>query len=256
MAVLKESLIIAKRELGSIVRSPFFFVLCACFVVLAGFFFFSILSQFNSVLQRAALLREAHPSLNDQVIQPYYKLLEAVLLFFVPLLTMRIFAEDRKNGSYELLMTSPLSIPAIVLGKYLAICCAATVLLILTGVYPLALAILSEPEVPPVIAGFLGLVLIGWSLLAVGVAVSSFGANQTFAGIVTLAILLLLHVIDAPSGELSGPIAAVLEYLTPATHAAPLFKGVVSGTELVYFASLAAVGLFVANRALESQRWR
>jgi ABC-2 type transport system permease protein len=253
---MKAALTIASREIRSHLTTPAFYVVSAAFVVLAGFFYFSILAQFNTVLQRAALHPDISPSLNDQVVEPYFRLIEAVLIFMVPILTMRALSEEKHSGTFEFLMTAPVSVPAIIWGKFLAYALLLSAMLLLTFIFPLTLLLASNPEAAPIFIGFFGLVVAGWAFIALGIAVSCFTESQVIAGVMTLVLLLLLHVLDVPAGELPVSLANVLEYLTPRNHVKEFLRGVVACSDLVYLLSMTACGIFAACRALEMQRWR
>lgn len=253
---MKDAFAIAAREIRATFTTPVFYVLSAALTVLAGFFFFSILSQFNTVLQRAALDPELVPSLNDRVVEPYYRLLEAVLIFLVPILSMRTLSDEKRSGTFELLMTSPVSVGDVVWGKYLAQCILLSALLLLTLIFPLVLSVVSDPELSPILVGFLGLLIAGWAFMAIGIGVSCCTTQSVVAGVITLVTLLILHVLDAPADDLGTGVSAVLRYLTPTNHAAEMLRGVLASGDLIYFFSLGALGLFAAARGLDAERWR
>lgn len=253
---MRNACVIAAKEIRQSFSTPLFYVVSAAFVLLAGFMFFSILSQYNTLLQQAALKPELTPSLNDQVVAPFYQVLEVVLIFLAPILTMRMFAEERRGGTYELLMTAPLSAAEIVWGKYLGVAVLMSATICCAFIFPGMLLVFSDPEVLPVLLGFCGLLLFGLAYASAGIAVASCTSSQTLAGVVSLAVLLLLHVIDAPSAEFGGIVPFVLSYLSPANHAQNLQLGIVDSVDLMYFASFIAAGLFLATRVLEAERWR
>jgi len=129
-------------------------------------------------------------------------------------------------------------------------------MLLLSFIFPLVLIVFTDPEVAPIYVGFFGLSLFALGFAAVGIAVSAFTRSQVVAGVISLVLLLLLFVIDAPAGKLGPGAKDLLEYLSPANQAQPFFKGVIEGQGLVYFLSLITLGIFISCRAIEGERWR
>lgn len=253
---MRKALSIATRDVRSAFVTPIAYVVMAGFVLLGGFFFFTMLQEFNPMVQQAAMLREITPSLNEWVVTPYFHILEVILIFLVPLITMRSIAEEKHNGTFEMLITSPLSVGDLVLGKALGVGFVSLIMLVLSFVFPAVLMAFSDPEVPPIFVGFFGLVLFTWAFVAIGIAISSFTKSQTVAGVISLVVLLVFYSIDAPAQQLTGTAANALRYLSPTNHTELLYKGVIEGADVVYFLSVIVFGLFVANRVLDAQRWR
>ncbi|MCB0345083.1 MAG: ABC transporter permease subunit [Bdellovibrionales bacterium] len=253
---MRNILTIASRELRSSFVTPLAYVVMAGFLLLAGFFFFTLLQQFNAVLLQAAMMPDLKPSLNEWVITPFYQTLEIVLIFLLPVMTMRSLAEEKSSGTYELLATSPISTVELVFGKFLGISTVVAIMLALSFVFPGSLIVVADPEAAPILVGFLGLLLFAWAFTALGVAVSSFTRSQAVAGIVGLVLFLLFFVIDAPAAKAGEKIAEVLRYAAPSAQCDLFMKGVINSSALIYFLSLMALGLFVSVRVLEAQRWR
>ncbi|MDR2337289.1 MAG: ABC transporter permease [Deltaproteobacteria bacterium] len=245
---------VLKKELKISFVTPFGYVLIAGVMVLSGFFFFSLLQNFNYVSAKSVNIMSVKPNLNEWVILPYYQTLEIILIFLVPILTMKSFAEEKKNGTFEMLITSPLSIFKLVLGKYLGISIVAGLALCSSFSFCAALIYFTEVETLPALVGFLGLIFSLLSFLALSLGVASFASSQTVAGVVSLVTLLVLYAIDAPATQVNTSLVNVLSYLAPSTHALNLFKGILQSEDLIYFLSLIALGLFIANRSLET--WR
>ena len=247
---------IAAREIRSSFVTPLAYVVAAGFVVLSGFFFFSLLQQFNTIVLQSAMMPDVHPSLNQWVVTPFFQTLEVVLIFLIPILTMRSFSEEKRSGTFELLITSPISVSELVLGKFLGCWLVVSLILLLAFVFPLTLIVYASPEVPPILVGFFGLSMFAAAYCGIGIAVSACTNNQTIAGVVSMVLALVLYVIDAPADKIGGVIGSTLNYLAPSSHTELLSKGVLSGVDIVYFASMLLLGLFLANRVLEAQRWR
>jgi ABC-2 type transport system permease protein len=253
---MKAALAIAAREIKSNFVTPTAYVIIAGFMLIAGFFFFTLVQQFNNILAQAAMMPDVSPSLNEWVITPYYQTLEVVMLFLVPILTMRALAEEKRSGTFELLITSPLSTTEIVLGKFLGVAFIVLVICVAAFGFPLVLIAFADPEVAPAVVGFIGIFLFSLSFTAIGLAISAFTKSQTVAGVVSLVVLLLFYVIDAPAAHLGEFGASLLHAIAPGDKTKMLLQGVITGSDVTYFFSIIAVGLFFANRALDAHRWR
>ena len=255
---------IFKREVLAFFVSPIAYFVITGFVLLAAYFFFNLLGIFNIMIMRfnaMAAYRQGMtaPNLNQWVVEPFFQTLLVILVFLIPVLTMRTIAEERKRGTFELLMTSPVSIGEIVLGKFLSVGFVVLLMSLLIFCFPLLLMWLGEPgpEALPVLNGLLTVLLCGLGFASVAMAVSSFTENQIVAAVSGMVTLLLLYVIHAPAEALGDNIAgAVLRYLSPVMQAQDMLRGVLSTKALIYFLSLIVMGIFVSSRALEAQRWR
>lgn len=254
---------ICRREILSFFVSPVAYFVITGFLLLAGWFFFSILNEFNLMIMSFQLRGgfpspEYFPNLNQWVIEPYYHTLVIILVFLVPVLTMRVLAEERKRGTFELLLTSPLSVTQIVVGKFLGV---AFILVVMTGLsfaFPLLLLVFGNPgpELLPVLSGFLALLLVSLAFASISLAASAFTENQIVAAVSGIVALLLLYVIHAPAGNMEGIGRDILERLSPVLQMRDLVRGVISLESLVYFLSLITLGVFLSQRALDAQRWR
>lgn len=257
---MKNALTIAGKELRSYFVSPIAYVVLTGFLLLGGWFFFNLLARFSFLLSIYSAMRNPEAqmrlNLNDFVIAPLLHNLSVVLVILVPVITMRSFAEEKRSGTYELLMTSPLSITEIVAGKFLGALGFLIVMLALTGIYPIILLAYGNPEIGVIAAGYLGLLLLAIAFLTVGLLTSSFTENQIIAAVTCLVLLLLLYVISWPA-ETAGPVlGAVLKYVSLTEHFGEMVKGIVDTKELVYFGSVILLALFLTQRSVESVRWR
>lgn len=259
---MRNVLAVCRRELLSFFVLPVAYFVITGFILLAGYFFFNLLGTFNVLLSRYSMMRfgglPPQLNLNQFVVEGYYHTLLVVLVFMIPLLTMRLVAEERRRGTFELLVTSPLSVAQIVLGKYLGVSVIIGVMMLAVLCFPLLLCLFSSPapEIYPILSGFLGLLLAGLMFAAVSMGVSAFTENQIVAGVSGMVVLLLLYVIHAPAESLGGTAGEVLMYLSPVMQVRDMLQGVISLKALVYFASFIVLGLFFSQRALESYRWR
>ena len=250
---------ICKRELLAFFVSPIAYFVITGFTLLVGFFFFNHLSYFAQLVEMSAMIslrgREL-PNLNQTVIEGVYQTMVVILVFLIPLLTMRTIAEEKKKGTFELLITSPVSVSQIVLGKFFSIAIVLIIMLSVNLIFPALLITYGDPEILPIVSGFLGLVLCSLGFASIGMAVSSFTENQVVAGVISMVTLLLLYVIQAPAESLGGTAAEVVRYLSPVDQLQDLLRGIITLKSITYFISLIVVGLFLSQRALEAYRWR
>ena len=250
---------IVGKEIRSYFVSPVAYVVLTGFLLLGGWFFFNLLSRFNLLLSLYTQFQAGAAeqlNLNDFVIAPLMNNLSIILVILVPMITMRTFAEEKKGGTYELLLTSPLRTGEIVLGKFLASFVFICIMIGLTVIYPILLIVFGNPEVWVMVSGYIGLLLMATAFVAVGLFTSSVTENQIIAAVSGLVAMLLLYIIGWPAqgaGDVLGPI---LKYLSVTDHFAELVKGVIDTRALVYFASLIGLALFLTMRSVESLRWR
>jgi ABC-2 type transport system permease protein len=257
---MRNILAICKRELLSFFVSPIAYFVITGFALLVGFFFFNYLAFFARVFEMSQMMafrgRGELPNLNQLVVEGLFQTMVVILVFLIPLLTMRIIAEEKRRGTFELLITSPVSVTELVLGKFLSLAVVIVVMLGISFVFPLLLMVYGNPEVPPIISGFFGVVLCALGFASIGMAVSSFTENQIVAGVSSMVVLLLLYVIQAPAESLGGTSAEVLRYLSPIDQVQQFLRGVISLKSVTYFVSLILLGIFLSQRALEAHRWR
>jgi ABC-2 type transport system permease protein len=253
-------LTIAGREIRSYFVSPIAYVVLTGFLLLGGWFFFNLLARFNLLLtiysaqQNPQVLERLN--LNEFVIAPLLHNLSVVLVILVPVITMRSLAEEKKTGTYELLLTSPLRISEIVIGKFLGSLVFVTLMVGLTAVYPLILRAYGNPETGVILGGYLGLWLLATSFVAVGVLTSSFTENQIIAAVSCLVALLLLYIIAWPAENAGETVGALLRYVSLTEHFGQMVKGIIDSKDLVYFATVIGLALFLTHRSVESIRWR
>jgi ABC-2 type transport system permease protein len=259
---------IAGRELRSYFVSPVAYVVLVLFAVLGGFFFVASVLSFDANVSQAQqfqafdFLNELN--LNDHLIMPFYQIMWIVVLFLVPGLTMGLFASEKTNGTQELLMTSPITIWELVLGKYLAAAAMVTLLVVMLGLWTGILFLYGDPEPMKTLSGLLGLWLIGLSYAAVGCFASSVTRNQLIAFFLALVLLLILWLLAvvADLGGAGGAAAAgsglsdLLRWLSSSDHFEDLMRGLVDTRSLGYFGFMIGSFLLLTKAAVESVRWR
>jgi len=249
---------IAKKEIKTYFSSPIAYAVMFVFSALVGFFFYSIMWWFNSQAMQMAQNPAYYQQLNinQQVYSPLFGNMSIILLLMLPLLTMRLFSEEKKSGTVELLYTSPLSVWQIILGKYLASLIVLLAMLGLTGILSIFTFAYGNPELIPLLAGYLGLFLMGAAFIAVGIFFSSLTENQIVSAILTFGALLLFWVLNWASSAAGAIAKSVLDYLSIFQHFEDFTKGIVDTTHLVYYLSFIFLGLFLTHSVIQSRRWR
>lgn len=258
---MRNVLTIAGRELRSIFVSPIAYVVMTGFLLLGGWFFFNLLARFNLLVSMYSSFQggaEAMQRLNvnEFVLAPLFHNLSVVLVILIPMITMRGFAEEKRAGTYELLLTSPVATWEIVLGKFVGMVAFISVMVALTSIYGLILWIYGNPEVGIMVSGYLGLLLLAITFVTIGLFASSLTENQIIAAVTGLVMLLLLFVIAWPADSAGKVVGDVLRYVSVTEHFAGLVKGVIDSKSLVYFLTMIAGWLFLTQRSVESIRWR
>ena len=257
---MRNILTIAGKELRSLFVSPIAYVVLTGFLLLGGWFFFNFLFRFTYLLTVYTGLQNAEGlqglNLNEYVMAPLLHNLTIVLVIMIPLITMRAFAEEKRSGTYELLLTSPLSVTEIVLGKLVGAVAFVGVMILLTAIYPAILALYGNPELGVVAAGYLGLFLLGAVFVSVGLLTSSLTENQIVAAVACFVVLLLLYVISWPAETAGVGLGGLLKYLSVVDHFGEMVKGLIDTADIVYFLSLIALAIFLTHRTVEASRQR
>lgn len=254
---MRNVLTICQRELRSYFVSPVAYGLMAFFALITGYFFYAAVYFFVRQGMQAQMFGRGGPlDVNEWVIRPLFSNMSVINLFIIPMITMRLFAEEKRTGTIELLVTSPVRDMEIILGKWLA---ALLLYASILGISVLSMMLLfayGKPDVKPVLVGYLGLLLQGGCLLAIGAFISSMTRNQIIAGAGAFAICLLLWTIDWISASETGAWAKVISYLSVTQHFEPFTKGVIDSKDVIYYITFIFLGLFLTSRSLESMRWR
>jgi ABC-2 type transport system permease protein len=256
---MRNTLTIAAKELQGYFVQPVAYVVLTVFLLLAGYFFFALLHQFDEMIQLVMMMGQpdqlAQMNLNTRVIDPLLHDLSIVLLIVMPALTMRVFAEEKRTGTYELLLTAPVRTAEIVVGKFLASAAFILIMVGLAWIFPLILIVFGNPEIGVMFAGYLGLALLALAFASVGLFTSSLTQNQIIAATSSFGLLILLYVISwvGATGTTAG---AILKYLSLPDHFSTMTRGVIDTSDLVFFLSVILVALFLTQRSVESARWR
>ena len=247
-----------KKEMRLFFGSPVAYVVFTFFLLISGWFFSQIFLYYSDISMRSFMQPGMAQSLNitESVMRPLFTNMSVVLLFFMPMLTMRLFAEEKKSGTMELLLTYPVRDGEVLAGKFLAAGALYVILLGLTLVYPGIITYFTRIEWGPILTGYLGLVLTGATFLAVGVLISSLTENQIVAGFGTFGVLLGFWIIGWGAESAGGNLRAVLQYLSITEHMDTFSRGLIDTKDLVYYGSAIALALFLTLSSLDSKRWR
>jgi ABC-2 type transport system permease protein len=256
---MRNILAVAGKELRSYFHSPIAYLVMTVYSALCGFFFFSFTATYVMQSFRMQMQGMGAPamSLNEYIVRPLLEgVLTVVLLLLIPLITMRLYAEEKRSGTIELLLTSPLTDLEIILGKFLGALALYGVLILLTAGYVAMLFHYGNPNGKPMIAAALGLLLYGGALLALGMWISTFTKNQIIAGSVSMAVFLLLFVLDWASAYSSSVVGRVMSYIALTTHFDNFAKGVIDLSDVVYYVSVIVLGLFLTGRSVDALKGR
>ncbi|HEV2488476.1 MAG TPA: ABC transporter permease [Candidatus Acidoferrales bacterium] len=254
---------IYRKEMSHYFVSPIAYIVVPIFLVLSAAFFNYIL---GGVMQEAMeqmfqSMQGGMPQNFDVpgvVLRAFLGIEGSIILFLSPLLAMGVYSEERKRGTMELLLTSPITEWQIVFGKFLASLSLLILMLLPTVINVIFMFAHSDP-VPPwrlVAGGYLGVLLLGGALLAIGSFLSSLTENQIVSGVLILGISLLFWVMDIFAGQGTGAVSQALQYLSMSHHYDSFARGVIDTTGLVFFVSWIFLGIFLTERTVESMRWR
>jgi ABC-2 type transport system permease protein len=247
---MSNTLAIAGKELRSYFASPIGFVMIGLFAVVYGFFYASIL-QFFFDQSRQLMGGQGPTDVNEQFIRPLFSNVQVILLFILPLITMRTYAEEKRSGTIELLLTSPITDWQIVAGKFLGAMGLILAMLAITLPHVGILFAFGSPEWKPIVTTYLGFLLMSACFVAVGLFISSITRNQIIAATATFVVFLMLWVIDW-----MGEGKPLLEYLSITRHFDDFARGVIDTKHLVYYLSVIVFGLVLTMRSVETERWR
>jgi len=247
------------KELRVLFTSPMAYVVTAIFILISGYLFYSIVLFASSQSMQIMRVQGALPqiNLNDLIFRPTFHNMAVILMLTLPLITMRLLAEEKKIKTIELLMTSPVPLLSIVLGKYLAAMVVFTLMLAMTAYMPLLMWYYGSIQWTPILTGYLGIWLLGGVFIAVGLLASSLTENQIIASFIGFGAVLILWLIGWISQTVSDSSwGAFLTYLSIGEHTENFIRGMIDTEDLVYQATLIVAGLFITHRVLESQRWK
>jgi len=249
---------ILKKELRSYFTSPIAYMVITVFSVISGYFFYSLFALFGVMSVQSMNNPQMQSALNitEEVVGPTFSTMSIIILFMTPFLTMRLFSEEKKSGTIEMLMTFPIKDIEIVMGKFGACFLTFLAMLIPTLLYQVILFALGKPELGPVISGYIGIILMGASFMSLGILISTMTENQIIAAVVTFGVLLLFWIIQW-GASFTGPLfAKILIQLSIIEHYQEFARGVIDTKDAVFYILFSFFFFFLTMRSLESKKWR
>lgn len=247
-----------RKETANFFVSPIAYAVIAIFLLISGFFFWANVSFMSLLSLQAANnpMISARINLNDVVVRPLVQNMAIILLFLMPLLTMRLFSEEKKSGTIELLLTYPLKDLGVLVGKFLAATLLLVVMLAGTFAFPIMLAGIGRTDYGIFLSGYLGLLLMGAAFMSLGMFISSLTENQIVAAAISFGSALLCWVISWSASLTDDTLGAVLRQLSILEHMESLNKGILSLSDISFFVLFTAFFLFLTLRSIEAYRWR
>lgn len=241
---MRNILAVCTKELYTYFVSPIAYFVCIVFSAISGFLFYLDL-----------ILASTGEGSGASVMQALFLQMATILLFLTPVLTMKLFAEERKSGTIELLLTSPITDVQVVLGKFLASWTLLIIMLFLTLLFPFLTQRFGPLDSGVLLSGYLGLILISSCFLAFGLLMSSMSKNQIVAALTSFGFFLILWLIGALSAR-AGTIGKFLSYLSFNEHYNDFARGVIQLKDVVYYVSFTGICLFATFKSIESSKWR
>jgi ABC-2 type transport system permease protein len=254
---MKNVWVICVKELRSYFASPIAYAVMALFALIFGLVFFSATREFANLAFRSQVMGGAQPmSVNEFIIRPLLAFAGTVSLFLIPMISMRLFAEEKRNGTIELLLTSPVQDLSIILGKWLGAMLLYVFVLGMSLPNIIFLFAWGKPDWKPVLVAYLGLLLQGGCLLAIGALISAMTSNQIVAGGAAFFVSLLLFMLSWLTEYDSTTTSKVLGYVSIVTHMENFSKGIIDLKDTVFYVTFIFLALFLTARQMESLRWR
>ena len=249
---------ITKKELKSFLYSPIAYILTAFFLLVSGFFFYNILAWANDQTMRMMQSGQGmnRININQMLFEPFFNNMTIILMFLLPMLTMRLFADEKKMRTEELLLTSPVRISAIIIGKYLAALIIYTIILLLTATYAIFVFANGNPELAPLLTAYLGLFLLGAVFIAIGLFASALTENQVIAAVISFSSIILIWVISWVGESGPGAWRGILTYLSFFSHFKNMVSGVIDTQDIVYYLTFIFLGLYLTRSIFEFRKWR
>jgi ABC-2 type transport system permease protein len=246
---------IAGKELRGYFASPVAWVVMGIFAVGFGAFYYLFLTAFVQAGMRQQFGPSAN-NVNNDMIRPLLQNASVLVLFLLPMATARTYAEEKRSGTIELLLTSPVTDVEIILGKFLGAVGLFLGLLAVTALYIGLLFLVGRPEWRPILSGYLGLLLLGSCFISLGLFISSTTKNQIVAGIATFVISLMFWIVSWFSDSAGPGLSPILNYLSITQHFEDFGKGVIDTKHVIFYLSFITFALFLTLKSVDSERWR
>jgi ABC-2 type transport system permease protein len=252
---MRNVLAIAHKELRSYFSSPMAYIIIGFFALPFGVFFYLYLDAFVRQGMQMAEMGGAM-NVNQQVIRYVLQNASVIILFIMPMITMRTYSEEKRSGTIELLLTSPVTDLEIILGKFFGALGLYVAMLLVTLLYIAILFVYGSPEWRPLVACYLGLLLMGGAFLSLGLLISSTTNNQIVAGIISFIVFLMLWIVGWFADTAGPTMGAITRYLSITEHFDDFSKGIIDTKHVIYYLSLITLGLFLTAKSVDSERWR
>lgn len=261
--IISNLIAIFRKELQGYFASPLAYVIAAVFWLISGFFFVSILIGPEGIIQQVALREQMGISTPPvdvayEFINIFFQIMGSLILFILPILSMGLYAEERKRGTLELLATSPVTNWIVALGKLLGVVTFFTVMIVPVLIYEAITFSAANPPIQPEVPllAHLGLILLAASVLSLGMFISSLTASSILAAILTFALILFLWIIDLIANSIGGTLGEALGHLSLLEHYNNFVQGIFDTSGLVLFASYIFLGLFLTAQSIEASRFQ
>jgi ABC-2 type transport system permease protein len=255
-STVRNTMSIAGKELRGYFGSPIAWTMMGLFAVVFGWFFNVYLTYFVRAAMQSQMGQPAPNNVNNDMIRPLLQNASVLVLFLLPMVTMRTYSEEKRSGTIELLLTSPITDFEIIFGKFLGALGLYAGLLVVTAVYIAVLFGLGRPEWRPILSGYLGLLLLGGCFISLGLFISSTTKNQMVAGAATFVVSLMFWIISWFADSAGPTVGAVLNYLSVTQHFDDFGKGVIDTKHIVFYLSFIVFGLFLTLKSVDTERWR
>jgi len=262
LIIMKNFFLIFQKEFRSYFNSPIAFVVITIFLILSGYFFHGIFLNFSTIsfqVATNAILARQNNQLNvtEMVVRPFFDIISMVMLIMLPMLTMRMFSEEKKSGTIELLLTYPVKDSEVILGKFAGCMGIFTIMVLLTVPCFILIGLFGEPELGVVLSGYVGLFCMGAAFISLGIFASSITENQIIAAVLSFASLLIFLMMGYSASFASESLGNVLKYLSFMPHMYNSFaKGVLDTEDIIYYVLFTLFCIFLNMRSLESKKWR
>lgn len=253
---MRNALAVAGKELRGYFNSPIGWVVCGLFSLMFGYFFYVYVEVFLKNSMQSQMGAGGPININMNLIRPLLSNAAIVILFVLPSITMRTYSEEKRSGTIELLLTSPISDWEIILGKFFGAMSLYGVMLLATMVYMTILFAYGQPEWRPLVSGYIGLLLMGGSFISMGLFISSLTKNQIIAGIGTFIASLMFWVIGWMGDNASPTVSSILTYLSITEHFDDFAKGVIDTKHVIFYLSFITFGLFLTSKSVDTERWK
>jgi ABC-2 type transport system permease protein len=248
---------VAGKELRSYFGSPVAWVMMGLFAVIFAWFFTVYLDVFmKNSMQSQFGGGPQSMNVNMMLVRPLLSNASVLILFLLPMVTMRTYSEEKRSGTIELLLTSPLTDLEIILGKFIGAIGLYAGMLLVTIVYVAILFFYGNPEWKPVISGYLGLLLLGSCFIAMGLFISSLTKNQMVAGAASFIVFLFFWIINWFADSAGPTVGSILSYLSITEHFDDFGKGIIDTKHIIFYLSFISFGLFLTLKSVDSERWR